>query len=578
MDFDDLEDVEASFGPTPAELREELSSKQDPLTMPNACLHPRPAGKNFAVKDGASKQKMLYLHGTGSNAKMGRRQVNAVFKNSASFKQLEFEFYEGTINFRIEQIHADPEVAKLFIPYGNKCGDTYDGYYSHMIMYGESHNNETWLGPSHGADALFSGKYTEQAEGCGYVDALDSFAEHLEKNGPYDGLVGFDIGAALALDAARLAQEGDKRFMEKFRYMVLLCGRGHRELAGYGQGCLRPKAPLQIPTLMAWSDEDDSKQYSAYEELALYIHPSYRSIIKHDQGNRPPNLQKGVPELEVLDAFLKNMEVDKTLPPDESSYKDYWLPLVRDAGPSLPEDASVKIIFVGDPHNAHGPLPEESVKDRLRFPAQEHPSICAKRLEIFRMVTGMEAAEFTKSFEGASSVEVLSVEYNDEHRKLAWHPEVKARDVSQAYGPGQGRSRWLQAEDEIAVPWVKMRFLAEELLETISVTREDTVAIVGFGTGAHVAFALAEAVMRIKSVVPIRLITVCPPTVWPLEDIPAAGALVNTPIRYLTCPESVAGPPWRLETSTYGPVSHSYFSDKESLLKLIVDEMSSLSS
>merc|ERR1712192_8277 len=120
------------------------------------------------------------------------------------------------------------------------------------------------------------------------------------------------------------------------------------------------------------------------------------------------------------------------------------------------------------------------------------------------------------------------------------------------------------------------RFLAEELLEKIVISRDDAVAIVGVGTGAHVAYALAEAIMKIKSFVPLRLFTVCPPTVWPIEDVPPMGALVNTPVRYLTCPESVAGPPWRLETATLGPFSQSHFDSKETLLKLIADEVCSL--
>eukprot|EP00439_Symbiodinium_sp_Y106_P087428 s33_g52.t1 len=47
------------------------------------------------------------------------------------------------------------------------------------------------------------------------------------------------MGACLAFDAARLAQEGDTRFEEKFRYMMLFSGRGHRELAEMSQGRLR---------------------------------------------------------------------------------------------------------------------------------------------------------------------------------------------------------------------------------------------------------------------------------------------------------------------------------------------------
>ncbi|CAE7263516.1 OVCA2, partial [Symbiodinium pilosum] len=112
----------------------------------------------------------------------------------------------------------------------------------------------------------------------GYEDVLESLADYLKENGPFDGLCGFDMGGCLAFDAARLAQEGDPRFEEKFRYLILFSTRGHREMAKLSQGSFRPKAPLQLPTFLCWSQEDDSKQYSNYEDLALYIHPNYRQI------------------------------------------------------------------------------------------------------------------------------------------------------------------------------------------------------------------------------------------------------------------------------------------------------------
>jgi len=222
----------------------------------------------------------------------------------------------------------------------------------------------------------------------------------------------------------------------------------------------------------------------------------------------------------------------------------------------------------------HGPKPEES-KDRLRFPAQEHPDVCAKRLGVYRYVTGTKVSDFSAA--AAVGVEVMGVQYTDAHRKLLWHPVVQSRDVSVAYAAGQGRSRWLQAEDEVSLSWAQVRRTAEELLDTIACNREEHVCIVGLGTGAHVAFAMAEAMIKTKNMMAVRLFTICPPTVWPCEEAPALGALVTTPIRYLTCPESVAGPPWRLETSTFGAFSHSFIQDKAAMLKLVMEEVAHLS-
>jgi len=262
-------------------------------------------------------------------------------------------------------------------------------------------------------------------------------------------------------------------------------------------------------------------------------------------------------------------------------YKDFWLPLLREPLPVVSTVAPRKLLVVEDPLGEHGPAPTEA-KDRRRFPAQESPDVCAKRLEIYRWVTGTTAADFAAEAAaiagGAAVVEIMEVPFRPEHHGLPWHPEVKSRDTSVAYAPGQGRSRWMQVEDEISLPWVEARRVADELLEQLALGVDDVVGIVGLGTGAHVAFALAEAMMKRRRLLPVRLFTVCPPTVWPFEDAPTLGALVNTPIRYLTCPQSVAGPPWRLETATCGAFSHSHFEDKSTMLKLVMEEMTTLCS
>lgn len=584
MDFDDLDEAQEALGPSPEELREELMKNQVPEKMPGARKHPRPDDKGYGGGNFKS-QKVLYLYGPGSNAKMAERQTSALFKNVpwiADFKLFEWHYWEGEINNKVEEIHADPAVAALFIPYGQKCGNTYDGYLSYVFMQAESHQTETWMSPEGRKKVMESGLKDLDEETHGHKTVMDKLAKHLEETGPYDGLCGFDMGGCLAFEAARLAQEGDERFCHKFRYIMLFSTRGHKEMSLLGQGAMRPKAPLQIPTYVGWSNEDDSKQYSHYEEMCLYIHPDYRGIFYHDQGHRPPNVQKGTTQCAELDSFIGSMQSDTKYKPTSSkeveTYRDYWLPLNREPMPVVPEDEPRKIIVITDPLGEHGPLPDEAA-DRMRFPAQEDPMTCANRLGCYRFVTGTTADDFKKEIEAAglgSMIEVAEVEYTEEHKATQWHPHVAARDVSTAYAAGQGRSRWLQAEDEIVVPWDQMRRIAEDLLENISVSHFERVAVVGLGTGAHVAWALCEAMLRIRNVAPVRLVTVCAPTVWPLEGVPPMGTLVTTPIRYMTCPTSVAGPPWRWETSTFGGFRHAHFTTKDELLKTIIDDVKTL--
>ncbi|CAE7321431.1 unnamed protein product, partial [Symbiodinium pilosum] len=219
-------------------------------------------------------------------------------------------------------------------------------------------------------------------------------------------------------------------------------------------------------------------------------------------------------------------------------------------------DGPIKVIVVEDPLGEHGPRPDDAKADRSRFPAQEFVEVCEKRLDAYRKVTALTVSDFASALPG---MDVTSVTYPSELKRLAWHPAVTARDASVAYAVGAGRSRWLQAEDEIVAPWSELMPLMEQLQESLSILPADNVALVGLGTGAHVALALAYSLVEKRGIIPARLYAVCPPTVWPVADAPPAGALVTTPIRYLTCPESVAGPPWRLETSTFGDFRHQHF-------------------
>ncbi|CAE7666877.1 SLC16A13 [Symbiodinium sp. CCMP2592] len=218
-------------------------------------------------------------------------------------------------------------------------------------------------------------------------------------------------------------------------------------------------------------------------------------------------------------------------------------------------DAGLEVLE--DPLGEHGPLPEEVKAD------------CSGRVG---KVTALTAADFS----GVLAEEVTSVDYSSELKHLAWHPEVAARDASVAYQVGAGRSRWLQAEDEIAVPWSQLMPLVDQLQESFSILPADNVVFIGLGTGAHLAIALAYSLIEKRGIIPARLYTVCPPTVWPSSGAPPAGALVTTPIRYLTCPESVAGPPWRLETATYGDFKQQHFQESTSLMALIAEDLSKL--
>ncbi|XP_008563887.1 PREDICTED: ovarian cancer-associated gene 2 protein [Galeopterus variegatus] len=86
----------------------------------------------------------------------------------------------------------------------------------------------------------------------GLDEALETVAQALNKLGPFDGLLGFSQGAALAALVCALGQEGDPRFPLP-RFIILVSGFCPRGL-GLKESILQ--SPLSLPSLHVFGDTD----------------------------------------------------------------------------------------------------------------------------------------------------------------------------------------------------------------------------------------------------------------------------------------------------------------------------------
>lgn len=552
MDFDDLDDL---AGPDLETKRADLLAKQVPEEMEGAAEHVGPSGRGFAAR---SSLKVLYLHGPGSTDKMATMQLTNMFSKCptvADMKLIEWTVMPGTICQKMEEIHADPKVQEQFRPYGDK-------FYSYLDVM----------------------PYGMQLEAQGGIEkAVNAVRDHLKENGPYDGMCGFDMGGMVALRCAALAAEGDEGFREKFHWLMLFSTVAAKECGYYVAGLvegenqpmkpLRPKMPLMIPTLMCFAKlEDDARAYTGYEEMLSFIHPKYRTIYVHDQGHRPPNVQKGTDMCDVIEKFITSMQAGITYKLNElgdtPKYADYWLPLNREPLPTIEKDMPRRIFVVTDPLGAHGPEPKEAM-DFAKMPAQEMPVSRKLRLELNRMVRGLKFEEISAAIKEAAGedaeVEVIEVT-SDKLKDIEWHPKEK-----NWYG------RWIFPDDVISLPWADGRRTAEDILEDLAVSPMDAVGVIGIGTGAYLAMHLCEAIMRIRFAPVTRLFLVTPPTVMPLEDFPGMAWLADTPVRHLSAAYDVVGPHWMAQVATVGHFSQSLFTTKEDLMKMLSTEVTAMS-
>ncbi|KAM6163113.1 esterase OVCA2 [Rhynchocyon petersi] len=134
----------------------------------------------------------------------------------------------------------------------------------------------------------------------GLQEALDAVAQALSKLGPFDGLLGFSQGAALAALVCALGQAGDARFpLPKFTILVSgFCPRGH----GLQEPIL--KAPLSLPSLHVFGDTD--RVIPSQESMRLASQFPGAVTLNHSGGHFiPAAAPQRQAYLEFLDQFAE---------------------------------------------------------------------------------------------------------------------------------------------------------------------------------------------------------------------------------------------------------------------------------
>mmetsp|Transcript_65814 Transcript_65814/g.140804 ORF Transcript_65814/g.140804 Transcript_65814/m.140804 type:complete len:549 (-) Transcript_65814:16-1662(-) len=540
MDFDDLDETETSFGPLPAELRQELLQNAKPSPIP----HPKPEGRNFGAR---GYMKMLYLTSMGSNKRMGMLQASNMLVNAPrkeSDTVIYWTVFEGSIPSDSSG-HQNPEIAEMYKAYG-------PDFYSYLGVQGYAQMQETWLNLD---------------------EELERLGEHLAKEGPYDGIMGFDQGGMLAVAAAREAQEGRENFKNKFRFLILCSTHGHKELSLNGQGARRPKAPLKIPVVITYSDQCLVQPINAYQDLALYFDPAHRQILKHNLGHAPPKFDADTEGITVLTKFIDKMRFGTPFEvhtnEETNALAGLSLPLVRAPPPILASSPlPIRIIVVPDPLGKHGPTATDMLADTTR-PFDEDKAVAVERVKVLYELRGWTLDTIqAASEELASEFTLEEVAYSAEHRTLQWHPK-EYREHS-----------WQDLEDEIALSAKAVSLVASDLLAPLpAILQGDRVAIVGIGTGSYIARAVAEAIIRERGVIPLGLFLVAPPTITPRmeakpdDPTPDFASLVNSSVRIFTVPAAINSNPWRWEIATLGPFSQSVHSSDSDLLASLISEL-----
>mmetsp|Transcript_60427 Transcript_60427/g.129575 ORF Transcript_60427/g.129575 Transcript_60427/m.129575 type:complete len:543 (+) Transcript_60427:40-1668(+) len=537
MDFDDLEDAEEEAGPGLMDQREDFIAKSKAPEPEKE--FPFPKGSCFGAN---GKLKCVYLHGGGTNARIGGMQINNVTKEVTDSKTtMEWSCWTGTHSvplgwngdFSLKPFGPEYSVYFERWPYANCQRESWDGI----------------------------------------EKTFDDFAAYLKETGPLDGVMGFDMGGEFLVHVARKAQEGDPRFQGCFRFMILFTSGSSKLLSSMGSE--RPKFQLKIPVFLSWCNGDMNHSFCWYEETCLFFHPSHREVCCHLDGHMPPRFQKGSQELNRFNRFINSVrKTPRTWEPsdhhDNKWCANIWLPMTRSVPAPAPAGAPRRLLIIGDPMGAHNfrdrikenealiakgvPLAQEGVKWVVGGSAPDPVGALKLKLK----VSQLKAEDFEKE---ASGIKVDGFEYSKEQKQYDWH-----------CAPDAVPSRMLFPEDiiEDEKHVTTAKLMVESLMGKIGFEEDDQIHIVGLATGSWLALAVAKLLFDERRQKPAALWLVNAPTRLPWSVTEKPCGVLDTPIHYLTNETSTVGPPWRYEVMTSGPFEQLTYASAEDLVSLIV--------
>jgi len=145
--------------------------------------------------------------------------------------------------------------------------------------------------PAKGIDAIYPGPYLQYASCAETVDKAIAYLEEImEEEGPFDGVIGFSQGAAVAARLILIHQERDLFGPQPFKVAVFLCAASlfHAEnKTEYAENMMTvSKMKIQIPTVHVIGTKDPHRPYSL--DIAKLCDKRDSRIIDCDMGHEIP--------------------------------------------------------------------------------------------------------------------------------------------------------------------------------------------------------------------------------------------------------------------------------------------------
>eukprot|EP00386_Alphamonas_edax_P004479 GDKI01014142.1.p2 GENE.GDKI01014142.1~~GDKI01014142.1.p2 ORF type:complete len:142 (+),score=34.35 GDKI01014142.1:313-738(+) len=116
---------------------------------------------------------------------------------------------------------------------------------------------------------------------------IDRVATILKEQGPFDGILGFSQGGALAGVLACLKHQGDPRFATAFNFAVLCAGFIPRD--GHARMMFERGGKVKVPALLIAGTKD--QMYQLHEETVSLFDRDTTVTVVHPGGHVVPKLE-----------------------------------------------------------------------------------------------------------------------------------------------------------------------------------------------------------------------------------------------------------------------------------------------
>ncbi|KAF5781622.1 putative Rhodanese-like domain, serine hydrolase FSH, Zinc finger, FYVE/PHD-type, rhodanase [Helianthus annuus] len=258
----------------------ELCQKYGKLDEPE----PESEAKPEPALKGSKKLRILCLHGFRQNASSFKGRTASLAKKLKNM--VEFVYIDAP--HQLQFIYQNQETGEAKFPPNKVCNRKFAWFIDPSADKNTSLNWEMAQTPF---DSL---QYQKQT--AGYDESLTYLKEFVTKNGPFDGILGFSQGAAMAACVA--AQKSSLKGEIDFRF-VILCSGFQVNLVE------NEKNLINCPSLHIYGSDhgkDTQIAFDASKRLGSLFEEGSAVIIEHDYGHIIPTRS---PYIDMIKDFLE---------------------------------------------------------------------------------------------------------------------------------------------------------------------------------------------------------------------------------------------------------------------------------